>query len=199
MNDTGLVIPYAVKAGAGRVCTQPDGDHDRSSGRVCASPRYSPTCRWSMTNRNPQVFGRSAISAPAAPMHAPSKLCPMGHHPQIRPMCRPSKACENGPRTLRNVSVSGQNSHRTVRSVCGSVPSTAITARPATVGGSGWLCPLCASLRCASRAIMASGSNPAIGGRMHIHSPMLPPVSPLCSKTHRASVPLYVFPSLPAH
>lgn len=145
MNDTGLVIPYALKAGLG----------EYARNQMVITPDFGPRLRFS------KIF-TSLPLAPDAPKKlgvtefcnictkcadaCPVKALPLASLPSaIDPPA--SKACANGRLMLRNVSAFGQKCHLIARSVCGYVRSIATLANGGIKLGSNLLCHRCGNLR----------------------------------------------------
>ncbi|MFC6638643.1 reductive dehalogenase [Sulfitobacter sediminilitoris] len=164
MNDTGLVIPYAVKAGLG----------EYARNQMVITPEFGPRLRFSkiftnlpLTHDLPQQMGVRAFCdictkcADACPV----KALPYGPQRLAARMSQPSRAYENGHPTRRNALASGSSCRRTAPSACGSAPSTGTSQNGITGSGSGSPCPRGASWRFGLTASAAGAKSQPIGGR----------------------------------
>ncbi|MEZ5911958.1 MAG: reductive dehalogenase domain-containing protein [Paracoccaceae bacterium] len=124
MNDTALVIPYAIKAGL--------GEYGRN--QMVLTPEFGPRVRFSKIFTDmplaPDAPRRLGLAAYCQGCTDCAEACPPRALPFGAPdfggdSPRPSAACANGRPIAKSVSATGRSCAATARSACGSAPSTA--------------------------------------------------------------------------
>jgi len=134
MNDTGLVIPFAIKTGLG----------EYARNQMVIPPEFGPRLRFSKIFTNLPLAHDAPARAACALFATSAPNAPTPAHPKRYPMADPRPtvpthplfpACANGRQTPKNALASGPKPRRIAPSACGSARSTATSPDAATACG----------------------------------------------------------------